>query len=222
MTQTWRNLLFAHWPVQASALNPLLPPGLTLEQHSGSAWLAVVPFRMTGIRPRGLPVVPVLSETLELNVRTYVSHKGVPGVYFFSLDAASRLAVRIARRFFHLPYFDAEMECSQAGELFDYHSARRGSEAAVHVRYRPTGSAVKSLPGTLEYFLTERYALYTTDPRGTLLRGAIHHEPWPLQPAEAEFESNTVTEPLGLVIAGKPLLHFSRELDVKILGLSAC
>lgn len=177
---------------------------------------------MTAIRPLGLPPVPLLSETLELNVRTYATIGGVPGVYFFSLDAASRLAVRIARRFFHLPYFDAAMTCQETGGAFHYRSARRTQKADCEVIYRPTGPARISDSGSLAHFLTERYALYTTDPRGTLLRGRIRHEPWPLQPADAQFLTNTMTAPLGIMVSGPPLLHFSRELQVSILDLSPC
>ncbi len=199
-----------------------MPAPLAVDRHSGSAWIAIVPFRMTAIRPVGLPAIPLLSETLELNVRTYATVGGVPGVYFFSLDAASRLAVRIARRFFHLPYFDSAMSCKETGEAFHYRSARRTQKADCEVIYRPTGPARASESGSLAYFLTERYALYTTDSRGTLLRGRIHHEPWPLQPADAQFLTNTMTAPLGLTLSGQPLLHFSRELQVSILDLSPC
>ena len=221
MKQTWRDLLFAHWPVAPQALVPHMPPMLVPDQHSGSAWIGIIPFRMTGIRPYGLPAIPVLSETLELNVRTYTTVAGVPGVYFFSLDAASRLAVRIARRFFHLPYFDATMTCRE-DESFHYTSARRESEACCNVTYAPTGGPSVSVHGSLAHFLTERYALYTTDSTGSLYRGDIHHRPWELQPAHAQFDLNTMTRPLDLTLSGPPLLHFSRELEVSILGLSKC
>ena len=182
----------------------------------------MVPFRMTAIRPIGLPVVPVLSETLELNVRTYTTVNGVPGVYFFSLDAASKLAVRIARRFFHLPYFDAAMSCDISGGTYRYRSRRAGSGLVCNVDYKPTGLVFYSIPGSLEYFLTERYSLYTSGKKGELYRGRIRHPQWPLQAAEAEFSFNSMAKPLGLSLSGTPLLHFSRELQVSIEGLEPC
>ncbi len=222
MTQTWRDLLFAHWPVPPEALQPYMPAALVPDVHSGSAWIAVVPFRMTDIRPIGLPVIPVLSETLELNVRTYTTVGGVPGVYFFSLDASSKLAVRIARRFFHLPYFDAAMSCETSGNSFVYRSRRTGSELVCDVDYAPTGPIFHSAPGSLDYFLTERYSLYTTGRNAQLYRGRIRHPPWPLQPAEAHFFGNSVAAPLALALSGQPLLHFSRELRVLIDGMERC
>jgi uncharacterized protein YqjF (DUF2071 family) len=220
MSQTWRDLLFAHWPVPAETLAAHMPAGLIPDQHSGSAWLGIIPFRMTSIRLYGLPAVPFLSETLELNVRTYATWNGIPGVYFFSLDAQNRIAVRVARRFFHLPYFDAAMSCRRNG-TFHYESRRREGYCC-RVDYEPTGAPKFSEPGSLDYFLTERYALYTTDVKGQLYRGKIQHNPWSLQPAIATFHENTMTESLGLTLAGSPRLRFSRELEVSILGLAPC
>ncbi len=221
MHQTWRDLLFAHWPVDSQALVPYMPSALKPDQHSGSAWIGIIPFRMTGIRLYGLPAIPILSETLELNVRTYTTVAGVPGVYFFSLDASSRLAVKIARRFFHLPYFDAMMACRE-DESLHYTSYRRGTQIGCDVTYAPTGKPGLSQKGSLAHFLTERYALYTTDLTGNLYRGDIHHRPWELQPARAEFNFNNMTSSLDLSLSGPPLLHFSRQLEVSILGLSKC
>ncbi len=221
MQQTWRDLLFAHWPVSAAALAAHMPAGLQPDWHSGSAWIGVIPFRMTGIRPYGLPAVPVLSETLELNVRTYTTVGGVPGVYFFSLDASSRLAVKIARRFFHLPYFHAAMSC-RVGDSFHYESLRNEANLGCRVDYAPVGEGSTSAAGSLTYFLTERYALYTTDSEGQLYRGSVRHRPWVLQNARAQFQMNSMTDPLNIKLSGRPLLHFSRELEVSILGLSKC
>lgn len=199
-----------------------MPSALSLDEYGGSAWIGIVPFRMTGIQPRGLPLVPYFSETLELNVRTYATVKGVPGVYFFSLDAQSRIAVRIARRFFHLPYFDAEMSCVEKNGAFDYRSSRVGTGAACSVVYEAAGHAASAIPGTLPYFLTERYALYTADRHGRLLRGRIHHEPWQLQPARAAFGENTLAAGLGVALGSEPVLHFSRRLDVTVWSLEPC
>ena len=225
MRMTWEDLLFAHWPVPAAALRPLIPLSLEIDMLDGSAWLGVVPFRMTGVRLRGLPPLPGARSFPELNVRTYVSAEGKPGVWFFSLDAASRIAVRAARAWFHLPYFDARMESRRNGEEVAYASRRthRGASPAEFVaRYRPTGDIFRSAHGSLEHFLTERYCLYAGDAAiakpasgERLWRGEIHHAPWPLQPAEAEIIANTMTGPLSLRLpAAPPLLHFARHLNV--------
>ena len=225
----WHELLFMHWPVPTAALRPFIPAGLELDTFDGSAWLGVVPFRMSGIRRRLLPPIPGTSAFPELNVRTYVTRPGgaSPGVWFLSLDAASRIAVRVARWTFHLPYFDAHMSCTRdpaagaaggAGAGVRYRSVRthRGAPpAAFAARYRPTGDPLRARPGTLEHFLTERYCLYATDPRGRVFRGDIDHIPWPLQPAEAEVEQNSMAEPLGIRLPdAAPLLHYADRLDV--------
>lgn len=222
MRMTWEDLLFAHWPVPAAALRPLVPQALELDFFDGSAWLGVVPFQMSGVRLRGLPPVPGTSAFPELNVRTYVTAEGKPGVWFFSLDAASRIAVRAARAWYHLPYFDARMESLRNGDGITYLSRRthrRAPPAEFIARYRAMGEIYRSTRGSLEHFLTERYCLYagdTTNAEGSRLwRGEIHHAPWPLQPAEAEITRNTMTAPLGLRLPDTPpLLHFARCLNV--------
>jgi uncharacterized protein YqjF (DUF2071 family) len=219
MAQTWHDLLFAHWPVEPAVLRPLLPAPLQIDTFNGRAWLAVVPFRMTGVRLRGTPSLPWLSAFPELNVRTYVTTGGKPGVWFFSMDAANSLAVAIARAWFHLPYFRARMGCAEHEDWIHYQSERihRGAPAALlKGRYRPVGGVVSPQPGTLEHFLTERYCLYTADTHGQIIRGEIHHPPWPLQPAEAEFARNSMTESLGIALAPPPLLHFARNQHVLV------
>ena len=215
---TWRSLLFAHWPVPASLLRRSVPDQFAIEEFDGSAWIAVAPFLMTGIRLRWMPGIPGLSRTLELNVRTYVRYGPDPGVYFFSLDAERWAAVIGARLTYHLPYFHARMGLSADGHHIQFESRRRhrgAPPADFKVRYRPTGEPYLSRPGSLEYWLTERYALFTTDQRGRVIRGDIHHAQWPLQRAEAEFELNTMTAPLGIEISRtQPLLHFARRLEV--------
>lgn len=218
MAQVWCDLLFAHYPIPVEDLRQIVPPAFELDLWQGQAWLAVVPFRMEGIRPRGLFSVPTLSETPELNVRTYVSVGGRPGVYFFSLDAANVVAVRIARRFFHLPYFKAEMQLQYKGDMIHYRSRRTdpaSASAEFQGLYRPVGEIRHASPGTLEHWLTERYCFYTLDRRQAIVRGDIHHKPWPLQPAEAEIAVNTMTKPLGLTLPDTPpLLHFARRVEV--------
>lgn len=216
MTQTWHDLLFAHWPVREESLRSLVPAQLSLDKFDGACWAGVVPFRMSGIRRRGMPPFPRLSQFPELNVRTYVVYEGKPGVYFFSLDAASRSAVWAARRFYHLPYFHAVMSCDPSSGHVNYDSCRITGGAAFRGRYRPLAKPRQSSPGTLEHWLTERYCLYSVF-RGNVYRGNIHHGPWPLQTAEAEIEINTMAEVAGIPLPSRPsLLHFSRRLDVLV------
>ena len=220
MAQSWHDLLFAHWPVDIAALRPLLPPRLQVDTFGSRAWLAVVPFRMTGVRLSGTPAMPWLSVFPELNVRTYVTDGKKPGVWFFSLDAGNSLAVGIARVWFNLPYFRARMICEEKDSWIHYQSERTHREtpsALLEGRYRPVGQVFLPQPGTLEHFLTERYCLYTTDARGRMIRGEIHHPPWQLQVAEAEFTRNTMAEGAGATLpAENPLVHFARRQDVAV------
>lgn len=216
----WLDLAFLHWPVDPDRLRPLVPRPLTLETFDGRAWLGVVPFRMEAIRHRLLPPVPFASAFPELNVRTYVAHDGVPGVYFFSLDAAHRPAVRVARRTFHLPYYDARIAFSKSSDgAITYRSIRAHvgqPPATFDATYAPLpGSApFPPRPGTLDYFLTARYCLYSQSPAGRTFRGHIHHDPWPLQPGACDLRTNTMAGPLGLSLDGPPLVHFASRLDV--------
>ncbi|HRF50721.1 MAG TPA: DUF2071 domain-containing protein [Anaerolineales bacterium] len=227
MQQTWAQLLFMHWRVDAEVMAAALPGGLEPDTCDGSAWIAVVPFTMRDVYPRYTTAVPWLSHFAELNVRTYVNVGGKPGVLFFSLDAANPIAVEIARGWYRLPYLNARMSLNeQEAGWIDYASRRtdnRGRAAELRVRYRPTGLAYRAHPGTLEWFLTERYCLYTLDARGRLMRGEIHHEQWPLQRAEAEVEVNTLAGAAGFALDGtRPeLLHFVRGIDVACWPIEA-
>lgn len=222
MAQTWHDLLFAHWPVEQLLLRSLVPPELPLDTFDGQCWIAVAPFRMTGIRARGLPPMPGTSRFPELNVRTYVTYQGKPGVYFFSLDAGNLMAVWAARRFYHLPYFRAEMFTTQRGEEIIYRSrrrTRRSSPAELCAVYRPIAPVKLRERGSLEHWLTERYCLYTVD-SGRIHRAEIHHAPWPLQDAEAEIELNTMATAAGISLPSvAPLLHFAKKLNVIIWPL---
>ncbi len=218
MTQTWHDLLFAHWPVDRSVLRAEIPQGFELDEFEGQAWLGVVPFHMSNVSPRGIPSLPWLSAFAELNVRTYVRVGGVPGVYFFSLDAANPIAVATARTLFHLPYFSAEMTVAERNGWIEYTSGRKvnsGSAAQFVGRYRPASAARDPTTGTLEYFLTERYCLFTTDSALRPYRVDIHHPPWPLQDAEAQISINTMADASGIRLPSlAPLLHFSKRQDM--------
>jgi uncharacterized protein YqjF (DUF2071 family) len=217
MAQTWADLLFCHWPVAPGALRDHVPETLPLDLFDGSAWISVAPFEVQGTRPRGALPPPVLSRFPELNVRTYVTIRDRPGIWFFSLDAASALAVAAARGLYRLPYFRARMAIAADGPWIEYRSERsdpRGAPARFAARYRPAGGVRHAAAGSLEAWLVERYRLYTVDDDGRIFCGDIHHRPWTLRDAEADIRVNTMTAPLGIELAGDPLVQFARRQDV--------
>jgi len=210
----WHDLLFLHWPVRRETIRPLIPRALELDLFDGWCWIGVVPFRMSGVRPRHVPAAMAFAE---LNVRTYVTARGRSGVWFFSLDAASRLAVRAAR-WLGLPYFDARMTARADGPTVHYRSARihrRAPSAEFSAAYRPTGPSYRAAPGSLDHWLTERYCLYAALDGERIVYGEIQHAPWPLQPAEAELRTNTMARPLGIEFSrAQPLCHFAGYQEV--------
>ena len=219
MQQTWNDLLFSHWPVPQPKLRSLVPAQLPLDTFDGKCWVAVAPFHMSGIRGRFMPPVPGASALPELNVRTYVTYGGKPGVYFFSLDAASRMAVWGARAFYKLPYFLARMKVQERDGWIQYSSFRTNSLAQFLGRYRPVKPVQLRAPGSIERWLTERYCLYTVS-AGVVYRSEIHHEQWPLQDAEAEIQINTIAAAAGIELPSAiPLFHFAKRLDVLIWPL---
>jgi uncharacterized protein len=220
MAQTWNDLLFAHWPVSAGTLKPLVPSALALDTFGGQCWVAVAPFHMSGIRFRGLPAIPGFSAFPELNVRTYVTLGGKPGVYFFSLDASSLAAVWSARATYRLPYFHARMKVGYNNGWVTYTSNPKGnSDAVLAARYRAIGAPQLRNSGTLEHWLTERYCLYTVA-GNDVFRAEIHHAQWPLQDAEAEITENMMASVAGIKLPEvRPRLHFAKKLDVLIWPL---
>ena len=212
MRMRWEKLLFAHWPISPDQLRPLIPKELDLDLRDNSAWLGIVPFTMADVSPRLVPHIPAIADFHELNVRTYVSHRGKSGVWFFSLDAASRLAVRVARKAFHLPYFGARMKLHLKGSEVCYESARAGAPNQFRARYAPVGPVWRAQPGSIDEWLTERYCFYCSTSSGKLLRSEIHHKPWPLQHAEAEIAINTMSE--FQIPETAPLLHYANRIDV--------
>lgn len=233
ITMTWRNLAFLHWPVPVDSLRSRIPEELEIDTFDGQAWVGVVPFEMRDTRFRFAPPMPTATHFLELNLRTYVRSRDRAGVWFFSLDAESRLAVRGARLSFALPYFDAVMSSAPAPEGgFDYVSRRthRGAPPAEFAgRYGPTGPVFQAAPGTLDHFLTERYSLFSKVGYGVkhavrrcLLRGDIEHQPWPLQPGEADLRINDMFRLGGLELAPDvclrpPVVHFAGAIDVRAM-----
>ena len=231
MRQRWNDLLFAHWPVPPASVANHLPAGLEVDTFDGQAWLGVVPFFMDQVRVRTLGQrtlsFPTTRAFPELNLRTYVRSRrtGKRGVWFYSLDAGSPLAVFGARTIFSLPYFPARMVYRREPDgSVSYTSRRllpRSRPAETRLRYRPIGPVTPSQPHDLASFLTERYALFTISYwTRRLLVGEIHHRQWPLQPAEAEWQANALPADFGFRLpAIEPVLHFGRELDVVIWSL---
>jgi uncharacterized protein YqjF (DUF2071 family) len=225
MYQDWGDLLFMHWPVPAEVIQPYLPPRLQVDIHDGMAWLAIVPFRMWDVRSRVTPPVPGVREFLELNVRTYVHLDGVPGVWFFSLDATNALAVWAARTFFHLPYFRAQLTLERPAAERLHYTGHRVHNGAPQAHFSATWQLGEALPptepGSLAFFLTERYCLYAACKKGQrLYRGRISHNPWPLHSVELlNFESDLV-EGHGLpALVGEPVLHAGGPLHVSLWAL---
>lgn len=216
MTQSWHNLLFAHWRVDASELRKIVPSAFELDLYDGEAWLGIVPFYMTNVGLRSTPSLPWLSSFPELNVRTYVRVADRPGVYFFSLDAGQRLAVAVARTFLNLPYFPAVMNVETSGGAVVYHCVRFGEHPAIfEAEYAPTDRPFTASESSLEYFLTERYCLYHQTRGGAPYRLEIHHPAWSLQLARAAIKTNTMAAASGVGIGKHPvLLHFARRQDV--------
>jgi uncharacterized protein len=218
MGQTWLDLLFAHWRLPAGALRDVVPEPIPIDTFDGSAWLGITPFEVAGLHLRSLPPVPWLSRFPELNVRTYATIDGRPGIWFFNLDADRAAAVLAARLTYRLPYRHATMSIARSGTRIAYRD--RADGAAFTATYEPAGPVAFPQAGTLEYFLTERYCLYTLGGKGSVLRADIHHAPWPLQPARAELAENTMAEPLGIRLPDQaPLLHFAARQDVLVWPL---
>jgi uncharacterized protein YqjF (DUF2071 family) len=226
MHQDWHHLLFLHWEVPPQELQPLVAPELTIDTFDGQAYVGLVPCTLSGVRPVLTPPLPWISSFHEINVRTYVHHSGRdPGVWFFSLDASSAIAVAAARAAYKLPYFHASMDFEQIDGMFDFQSKRddpRGpAPATSHIRYAPMDGIVKhAAPGSLEFFLVERYVLYTTDDEHRLHRARIHHKPYPLQRADLlECEESMVWAAGIKRPQTAPLRHYASEVNVKVYPL---
>ncbi|MNZ83912.1 hypothetical protein D3C78_1026550 [compost metagenome] len=217
MKQTWSELLLAHYPVKYERLRELVPKALPLDSFDGMGWVSIVPFQMEGIRLRGMPPVHGTDRFPELNVRTYVTVDGKPGVYFFSLDAANRLAVMTAKAFYYLPYVYADMQLKIDGAEIDFVSQRREQATAGWAsRYRPASEPFYATKGSFDEWLTERYCLYTLNKAGVPFRCDILHRPWLLQQAEADISQNTMLSIHGIQAeSDQPILHFSKTIDVR-------
>ncbi len=222
MHQTWGKLLFIHWRIDEALLRPLIPHGLEIDTFDGSAWIAIAPFTMWDVRalPPFLPAVPGLRSLDEMNVRTYVHAAGKPGVWFFSLDASSAAAVLAARAFYFLPYYHARIKMEESAGTIEYSSVRTEDPPAdFHARWAIGETLPCSLPGSVEFFVTERYCLYSARD-GKLYRARIHHQPWPLRKATLLSIDSTMIQSQGLPgPKAEPLLHYCEELSVDIWAL---
>lgn len=219
--QSWLNLAFIHYRVEAWQLEQLLPPGLQLQQFDGSAWVGLVPFQMAGVMRRPLPDLPYVSSFQELNLRTYVERDGKPGVWFFSLDASSWPMVWGGRWVYGLPYFAARMRLVADGDAYEFFSERRAGRARFAARYRGIGEMFQARAGSFEHWATERYCLYSARSRSRIERVEVHHRPWPLQRAQVEIRENGMLTASGLVPQADgegPVVHFSPGVQVVSFG----
>lgn len=216
--QTWRELMFVHWPVARDVLRQRVPAFLEIDTFDGEAWLGITPFRVTDSTARGVPAMPWISTYNELNVRTYVIYEGIPGVYFFSLDADSTLAVAGATTLYHLPYYLAQMQMDEDRNYINFTSRRtNASDVEFQASYGPVGPSFEPRPQTLEHWLTERYCLYTVDSKNRAYRVEIHHLPWQIRTAEAAITANTMADAAGLRLPSiAPVLHLSKRQDTLI------
>lgn len=225
VSQRWNDLLFAHWPVPPSHLAPLLPEGLSADTFQGSAWVGIVPFWLDRVKVRGMPRLPVFRNLPDLNLRTYVREErtGSRGVFCFSMDAGSLLAVAAARMFYHLPYHWAEMQLDRRSPReFAFYSRRRFSREVVtfQARYRGLGPNFKQMESrgnSLEYFFSERDSLFARNRFGQAIRANMHQVAGPLEDAEAVIERNNLTATIGLELPNRePVLHYARRLAVYV------
>jgi len=216
--QRWHDLVFLHWPFAAEALRAVVPAGLEIDSHSGSAWVGVTPFRLSRLRPSLLPPLPVVSSACEVNVRVYVHRDGVPGIWFPSLEITNRLAMWGARIAYRLPYFHARMRVERDGDVVAFTSRRSGDARAwLDACWRVGAPLPAAEPGSLEHFLTERYVLYSGDSE-RMLRARIHHRPWPLRAATLLTLRSTLLEADGIATPTAPahVLAQDEPFDVEI------
>ncbi len=218
MTQRWNDLLFLHYALEPELVRSVVPDVLTLDTYKQRAWVTVAPFWINHLRPPGVPSLPWFSHFNEINVRTYVTYDGKPGVYFFSLDASNLSAVWGARVFYRLPYWQAAMKVKgRGGTKIEYVSKRQHGPKPAELKcsYGPASpNTFQAHTGSLDHFLTERYCLYVTS-RKRLYRAEIHHLPWTLQDAEMDLQTNTMAQSTGLQLPSQPdLAYFARELKV--------
>lgn len=216
---TWSHLLFLHWPVNQTLLKKLLPHGLEIDTFDGRAYVSLVAFNMSGLRPVGTPSVPGLSSFLQLNARTYVTHGKESGVFFFSIDVSNAIAVWMARNFFHLPYFRAQMSATSEADKIKFKSSRThqgARKATFDCEWIPGRPLPAGRSNDLAVFLTERGRLFTVH-RGRAYENRIWHEPWTLRSARITKLETNIFEVNGLGPAqGDPLVHYCDETATEV------
>ncbi|WP_122087970.1 YqjF family protein [Halalkalicoccus subterraneus] len=217
----WRHLLFANWPVDADHLETHLPDALSVQTYDGTGWLSVVPFVNVDTRPRGLPRRMGI-DLPELNLRTYVTHEGEPGVYFFSLDAHGITAVLGARLTHHLPYYYARQSIRTTNDGVEFSSRRvhpGDRPARFEATYGPEGESFTPESGSRAAFLTDRSRLYTQGSDGAVRHTDVDHDPWRLHPASATVTTNTLFSANGFARPdGEPVCYYSPGLAVTTTG----
>lgn len=219
LTTTVRDVLFVHWSVSSAAVRHRLPDAgtFTLDTHDGEAWLSVVALRFDDLRPWGSPVGLSFPQ---LNVRTYVTHEGKPGVYFFTLDADDRISTLVASVLFRLPYYRADIRVRHRTDSLTFRSHRTDIDAPAldfDATYGSCGERIRAEDGSLSAFLTERYRLYATDDRGRAYTGTIEHEPWPLRQGWIDVRRNGCFRAIDLPHpTDDPLVHYSDGVDFQI------
>lgn len=220
MTQTWRNVLFIHWPISPTMLRPLIPACLDIDTFQGNAWIGVVVFHMEGIYPRGWKHWSVTPSFPEINVRTYVTYHDEPGVYFLSLDVNNWASLHIAKRWYHLPYYRANISLTEREEGFHFEGVRYHRSFSMKGTYTPTGESFYAYPGTLTHFLTERYTLYSSDWRGNVYHARIAHSPWRLQTSDLFLNQNSLFSFYSWTpLREKGLVHFSPGVDTRVFPI---
>ena len=217
MRQTWKNLTFLHWRYDPDVIRRCLPPQLTLDTFDGSAWIGLAPFVLAGVRPFGFPSTPWISQFPETNVRTYVlGPDGEPGVWFFTLEADRLIGVLAARAWYHLPYRWASMQVRADASTVEYQSKRSFGPGSTDLAIEP-GAMMNTQD--LDYFLTARFRLYAVH-KSRVAYGQIDHDPWPLQHARLTRLNEDLILNSGVPAPkGEPLIHFSRELQVRVAPL---
>lgn len=223
MRQGWHELLFVHWPVPVETVRPWVPAELEIDTFDGHAWVAVCSLLMDGIYVRGLPFISLFATFPEINVRTYVTYRGRPGVYFLSLDASNWLALTLARPWYHLNYYYANISVQKEEKYSVYRSIRKDrktASAAFYAKYISTSDVYYAEKDTLDHWLMERYCLYSFDSRNNIYCAEVHHRPWPLQKADVEIRENTMTEEFHIRLDRKPVIHYSKGVDSQVWNIT--
>ncbi len=219
MHQTWEKLLFLHWPVSPSTLRPFIPKPLEIDTYGGEAWIGITPFTVSNLKLTGLPLIPGTHSFHELNVRTYVFLDGIPGVWFFTLEASKLIPTLAARTFFALNYRKANIRFRRGSDILSFKSERVDNEtvdANFEAKWRPRGKLPSPAVDSLEFFLVERYCLFAAE-ENRIFSSQIYHSPWALRSAELLTFETTLFESLGLSAPSMlPLTHYADKQEVDI------